>query len=168
MIYHASIPADDPERVARVLAKIWQADYFPFVWPGSFVVIPGDEHGSTIEIMRRGDEQVPGKIEAALNANPQPPTYTEVHLLIGTRLEMEDLLVIAAGEGWIARTCDRNMFNLVEVWIENKVLIEVVPQNEAARYRAFYRDAENWREATRHMPMPLPRFGYTDEWLTAP
>jgi hypothetical protein len=29
MIIHAYIPADDPERVARVIAEVWLGEYFP-------------------------------------------------------------------------------------------------------------------------------------------
>jgi hypothetical protein len=57
MIFHASIPADDPERVARVLAEIWKTHYFPFVFPDSYVVISGNEWGNNIEVCKRGDEQ---------------------------------------------------------------------------------------------------------------
>jgi hypothetical protein len=59
MIFHASIPADDPQHVARVLAEIWKTQYFPFVFPDSYVVISANDWGSNIEVCKRGDEQVP-------------------------------------------------------------------------------------------------------------
>jgi hypothetical protein len=168
MIFHASIPADNPEHVAKVLAEIWKTHYFPFVFPESFVVISGNEWGSNIEVCKRGDEQVPASVEIGLRKNDAPSRYNEVHLLIGTELSFEQILAIAKREQWIARSCDRAFFNLVELWIENRFLIEVVTAQEIERYRRFYSNVDNWREALKHVPMPLPQFGYTDKWLESP
>jgi glutathione S-transferase len=53
MIIHASIPADDPERVARVVAELWRGSSAPFpVVPGVFVARAEDERGSQIEVSR--------------------------------------------------------------------------------------------------------------------
>ncbi len=38
MIIHASIPADDPERVARVIAELWRGESFPFL-AGTFIAM---------------------------------------------------------------------------------------------------------------------------------
>jgi hypothetical protein len=83
-------------------------------------------------------------------------------------LSFEEILAVAKREGWIARICDRASFNLVEVWIENRFLIEVVSGKEIERYRKFYSSLDNWREASKHVPMPLPQFGYADRWLESP
>lgn len=41
--------------------------------------------------------------------------------------------------GWRAVTCDRGgVFDLVEVWIENRFLVEVLPPRGLERYLAFY------------------------------
>jgi hypothetical protein len=77
MIFHASIPADNPEHVAKVLAEIWKTHYFPFVFPESFVVISGNEWGSNIEVCKRGDEQVPASVEIGLRKNGAPSRYNE-------------------------------------------------------------------------------------------
>ena len=168
MIFHASIPADDPEHVARVFAELWQGEVFPFVFPGSYVVIPGGEHGTIMEIVPRGAEQVPAAREVGIHQNEAPATYNEVHLNVGTSLSDDEIMAIAAREGWIARKCDRAFFYLIEVWIENRFLIELMPPSEQARYAEFYRTAENWRTATKHQPMPLPQFGFAKEWLAGP
>jgi hypothetical protein len=168
MLFHASIPADDPKHVAGVLAEIWKTQFFPFVFPDSYVVISANDWGHNIEVCKRGDEQVPAAKEVGLRRNAAPSRFNEVHLLIGTTLSFAEIFAIARREGWIARKCDRALFNLVEVWIENKFLIEVVDQVEMERYRRFYRDIANWQEAVKHVPMPLPQFGYADKWLEAP
>ncbi len=53
MIIHASIPADDPERVARVIAELWRGESFPF-FAGTFIAMAGDDRGSQIEVAKRG------------------------------------------------------------------------------------------------------------------
>jgi hypothetical protein len=168
MIFHASIPADDPEHVARVLAEIWKTHYFPFVFPDSYVVISGNQWGNNIEVCKRGDEQVPAPEEVGLRRNGTPSHYSEVHLLIGTELSFEQIFAIAKREGWIARSCDRALFGLVELWVENKFLIEVVTGAEIERYRSFYSNLDNWREVAKHVAMPMPQFGYAEKWLEVP
>lgn len=168
MIFHASIPADDPKHVASVLAEIRGTEYFPFVFPDSYVVISANEWGSLLEVCKRGDEQVPAPVEVGLRRNPSPSRYNEVHLLIGSRLGFDDIFAIAEREQWIARSCDRAIFQLVELWIENKFLVEVVTAAQIERYRRFYSSVENWREAIKHTPMPIPQFGCTEKWLEGP
>jgi hypothetical protein len=168
VIFHASIPADDPERIARILAEIWKTHYFPFVFPDSFVVISGNPWGSNIEVCKRGDEQVPAPAEIGLRRNGAPSPFSEVHLLIGTELSFDEILALGRREGWIARICDRASFRLVELWIENRFLVEVTSGAEIERYRSFYSNPDNWREAIRHVPMPMPQFGYAPAWLDGP
>lgn len=168
MIFHASIPADDPQHVAQVLAEIWKTHYFPFVFPNSYVVISGNEWGNNIEVCKRGDEQVPASVEVGLRRNATPSRYSEVHLLIGTELTFEQIFAIGEREQWIARSCDRASFDLVELWVENRFLIEIVTGAEIERYRRFYSNLDNWREVAKHVPMPMPQFGYADKWLQAP
>ncbi len=167
MIFHVSIPADDPERVARVIAEIWRTEYFAFVFPGSFIVIPDDERGTEIEVLRRGDEQVPAQMEVGLRRNGAPSPYSEIHVNMATRLGEQELLALANREGWIARVCDRKFFRLIELWIENRFLIELMTEAEVLRYRTFMSTA-NWRAAIAAEPMPLDRFGFAGTWLTEP
>jgi hypothetical protein len=167
MIFHVSIPADDPQRVARVIAEVWRTEYFPFVFPGSFIVIPDDERGTEIEVLRRGNEQVPAESEAGLRRNDAPSPYTETHVNMATRCSEEEILAIAGREGWIARVCDRKFFKLIEFWIENRLMLELMTDTEVKRYRSFMSKA-NWRAVMAAEPMPLDRFGFASSWLTSP
>ena len=58
MLFHVSIEADDPRRIAEVIAELWDgaAAPFPSVTPGSWVALSGDERGTMIEIYPRGTE----------------------------------------------------------------------------------------------------------------
>jgi hypothetical protein len=60
MITHASVPADEPERVARVIAELWHGNYFPFpVLPGVFTARANDERGTQVEVGPRGTRATP-------------------------------------------------------------------------------------------------------------
>ncbi len=167
MIFHVSIPADDPGRVARVIAEIWRTEAFPFVFPGSFIVIPDDQRGTEIEVVRRGDEQVPAVGEVGLRLNPGPSSYSEVHVNMVTRISEAEVLALAAREGWIARVCDRRFFKLIELWLENRFLLELLTEAETVRYRSFMSRA-GWRAVLASEAMPLARFGFASSWLQAP
>ena len=146
MIYHASIPADDAERVARVIAELWRGTYHPFIAPGTFVVLANDAHGTEVEIAPRGTELIPADNEVGFQQNPAASPFSEVHINMATVLSYDEVLAIAAREGWIARVCDRGgFFTLVEVWLENKFMLELMSATESARYRSIM-TPEFWRK----------------------
>jgi hypothetical protein len=145
MIFHASIPADDPERVARVLGELWQREYFPFVLEGTYVVFANDDRGTQLEVAPRRDELVPAEEHLDLLTNPAASPWNAVHLNMATPLTFEQVDAIARREGWTARVCDRGgAFNVIEFWLENKFLIELMTAQEAERYRKVANE-QVWR-----------------------
>ena len=136
MLFHASIPADNPEHVARVIAELWRGEMMPFLpHPGAYMAWSGDERGTELEIFPRGQEEFPSPGEVTVRKNPSPSEYSECHLAMGTRLSFEEVLLIAKREGWMAQRCDRGgLFNVVEFWVENKFLLELMPDAEQKRY----------------------------------
>jgi hypothetical protein len=143
MIFHFSIAADDPARVARVVAELWGGDarIFPPVGTGSAVAIAGDNSGTTLEIYARGTELVPGEGDADAYAtiNSAAPRLTATHGAIATALSQADVLAIAEREGWIAKYRNRGgFFGVIELWLENATLIEVLTPEMQAEYRAIW------------------------------
>jgi hypothetical protein len=136
MLFHASIPADEPERVARVLAELWRGEVLPFPpFPQAFVVLAGDERRTVLDVYPRGHEHVPAPGEYAVRANAVPSPYSEVHLALGTVLAEEEVLALARREGWLAQRSDRRgLFTVVEFWLENKFLLELLSAAEQCRY----------------------------------
>jgi hypothetical protein len=136
MIIHASIPPDDPERVARVIAELWRGEAIRFVAPGGFVAKAGDERGSAIEVYARAVELIPGETEVGARRSPSPSPYSTVHLNIISPLSLDEVLAIGKREGWTARQCDRGgEFKLIEFWLENKFQLELMNEHEWKRYR---------------------------------
>ena len=156
MIIHASVPADDTARVARVIGELWRCKYFPFLFPGHFLVVAGDERGTQIEVGPRGKQIVPGDTMMSFQSNPSPSPYSEVHLNIATPLTVEEVLTIAKREGWTARVCDRGgVFKVIEFFLENKFMLELMTDHELKRYQIFMKP-ENMRMIGKNMP-PSPK-----------
>jgi len=127
MIYRVSIPALDPERVARVLAEIGdgKARRFRSGLPGSFMVVSAH---FAVEIC-------PDAVKAA--AMPSMPAST---LRIGDPLRdfplpvpasQTEIAQVAAREDWRLDFLGGTTpgiaagFLLVEVWIENRVTLRL-------------------------------------------
>jgi hypothetical protein len=156
MIIHASVPADDTAQVARVISELWRCEYFPFLFPEHFVVVVGDERGTQIEVGPRGKQIVPAEATMSFQSNPSPSPYSEVHLNIATPLTVDEVLAIAKREGWTARVCDRGgVFKVIEFFLENKFMLEVMTDHELQRYRSAMKP-ENMRMIAKKVP-PNPK-----------
>ena len=136
MLFHASIPADEPERVARVIAELWRGRVLPFpAFPDAFMAWSGDARRSVVDVYPRGREHVPAPREFGVRTNPAPSAHSESHLALGVALSAEEIFVIAARESWLAQTSDRGgLFTVIELWIENRFLLELLTPQEQQRY----------------------------------
>jgi hypothetical protein len=89
MIYHLSIAAIQPRRVADVLAELWNGEVFPFpaVAKGSFAVLAGDDRNSLIEIYPLGTELVleADSSDAGSRHNPEASGRSATHAAISSR-----------------------------------------------------------------------------------
>jgi hypothetical protein len=143
MIFHASVPADDPERVAKVLGELPGGGYAPFhVGRHSFMARGGadDEHRTAIEVYPREEVMMPGIGEDEMVRQghlDNPPKYGCVHLAVGTRLSIDEIKAIGTREGWRAVYCSRGPFDLVELWLENSLMIEFMTPEHQAQYKAI-------------------------------
>jgi hypothetical protein len=149
MIFHLSIDADDPQRVATVLAELWGGEALPFppVYPGSWVALAGDERGTMIEVYPAGVTLVAGEGDAgAVGRREFEATRgTPTHAAIATSLARDDVYAIAAREGWLAKYCKRGgRFGVIEFWIENRMMVEVLTREMQREYLETISIA-NWR-----------------------
>ncbi|PSB23749.1 hypothetical protein [Stenomitos frigidus] len=141
MIHHLSITAHKPQHVAQVLAELFQGESFPFPapsFPDSYVAVPLDAYGTTVDVHPFMTELIPGTEANGFQhqQNPDSSSYTATHAAISVPTREEQIRAIAAREGW--RSVDRGgFFDVIEVWLENRVLIELLSPAFASQYLAF-------------------------------
>lgn len=153
MINHISIAAENPEKAANVIAELWNGIVVPFPpCPNSFMVFANDGRGSGVEITPINTVLVPGEgyppeenfgvatrteeYEAKFVQADSAPQYVATHLNINTHLSEDEIKEIGRREGWRVLTCNRGegLFQLVELWIENRFMLEVMTPEQTARY----------------------------------
>ena len=157
MIFHASMPAREPERVAAVIAEIWGGQSFRFPpWPGAWVAMAGDARGSMVEVYPHTLPIAPGTGDGMARPHPDaaPRPYACFHLAIATERTVDEILAIGAREGWRAVSCSRGgVFDVVELWIENGLMFEVLTPDMQDDYRAGV-NMNMWRHKARQVPEP--------------
>jgi hypothetical protein len=155
MIAHVSVPARDPKATALFLAALIDGLAFSFpVVPGAWIAVCNDGSGLAIEVYPDTMAHHPGQGEADPEAAPAGPTTmpwedqifpdgtqsrpSAFHLALTSALTEEQVIHLARSAGLRALYCDRaGVFGLVEVWLDNIILIEVLSRKEAERYQAF-------------------------------
>ncbi|WP_088889234.1 hypothetical protein [Leptolyngbya ohadii] len=142
MIHHLSISAHNPKYVAQVLAELFQGEAVPFPdarYPDSYVALALDDYGTTVDVHPFTTELIPGSESDTMfqqKQNPAASIYTVTHAAISVPVSEEQIQAIAAREGW--RTRHRTgFFEVIELWLENRVLIELLPPAIAPSYLAF-------------------------------
>ncbi|MBO9581311.1 MAG: hypothetical protein J7498_10515 [Sphingobium sp.] len=130
MIFHISIPADDPAATAQFLAALWQgrAYAFPPFGKGSWVTMAGDDRNSAVEIYPRGTVMVHGGDEAYDVQAGQVDGVREQagHAAIATPLDIDQVIALAERFGIAARICDRGPFHVIELWIDGCTMFEAL------------------------------------------
>lgn len=145
MIHHLSMAAQNPKHVASVLAELMGGICVPFSpHPGSFFALALDEHGTGIEVYPAGTQLQPAGIEGAKFVQTQDQqSFHPVHIALGVALEVETIQEIARREGWLTFHCDRHgLFEVIEVWVENTTLVELLPPVLAKRYTGLGQSEE--------------------------
>jgi catechol 2,3-dioxygenase-like lactoylglutathione lyase family enzyme len=138
MIHHLSIAARDPQRVARVLAEFMGGKAVPFPPnPGSFFALQLDEHGSGVEVYPAGTELRPGGDNGGGFVRKEPRQFAPTHFALSVTIDAVKVKAVAEREGWHCFDCNRGPFHVIEVWVENEQMVEVLPPEYAAEYLAF-------------------------------
>jgi catechol 2,3-dioxygenase-like lactoylglutathione lyase family enzyme len=141
MIHHLSIAARDPQRAASVLAELMGGKSVPFPPnPGSFFALQLDEHGSGVEVYPAGTELAPnGEVGGTFVKQPEPRGYGSTHFALSVATDRARVQEIAQEAGWKCFVCNRGPFHVIEVWVENETMVEILPPDFAAEYLAFTR-----------------------------
>lgn len=142
MIHHLSIAAREPQHVAGVLAEFMGGTAVPFPPnPGSFFALQLDEHGSGVEVYPAGTELQPGGSGGAGFAKRPDGgrVFGPTHFALSVAAEADTVEAIARRECWHCFRCNRGPFHVIEVWVENQTMVEILPPEFAREYLAFTR-----------------------------
>jgi hypothetical protein len=151
VIAHVSLPALNCAKVAHVLAEMMGGGALRFP-PGGPDAWNCWSRGNDFQIVVTpcGQMMVAGlreQIWVSRNATRDDPRAYESHFAIAVERSAADILEIAKAAGWQARVCNRGgMFEVVEVWVENAYLVEVLDPSQMADY-ARSMTIENWKQA---------------------
>ncbi|MBD1842639.1 hypothetical protein H6F89_04280 [Cyanobacteria bacterium FACHB-63] len=155
MIHHISIAAEHPQHVAEVLAELWQGRAYPFpMYPDSYIAFAGDDYGTAIEVYPLGSELIPGRTDLPdLQADQTSARFSATHAAVSVPLNQQQIEQIAAREGWQTLLGNRGpFFQVVELWVENRVLLELLTPEMAEQYKAFSTPA-NWEQLVLTAPL---------------
>jgi hypothetical protein len=110
----------------------------------------GDAHGTMIEVYpEHATLDIPASDDQVVfGENTAPPNTWPFHVLLSVPLERDEIESIGAREGWRAKTFGRGLqgqkpfFHVVEFWIENRLMIEVVSRAMAQEYQDFMKSMQ--------------------------
>lgn len=161
MIHHVSIPARDPQHVASVLAELLGGYSGPFIGPlaGAYVAYAEDAHGTGIEVYpeRIVIEQAPGNAWGGEFRDAEPPRALAFHALISAACDRETIEKVGKREGWHVQHFWRGpngvkLFELYELWVENRIMLEVATPDMLAGYVTIARGNAQRELLARHRP----------------
>jgi hypothetical protein len=130
-IHHISIAAENPEKVASALAEILGGRVWPFpAHAGSFMAMTGGPLDVGIEVY-------PLDVELVLDEASRQVTFrraatarhTATHAAVSVPATQATIEAIAAREGWTAQRVQRGPFDFVELWVEDRVMLELFPSD---------------------------------------
>ncbi len=143
MIHHISIAADNPWHVSQVLAELLQGKAIPF--PGyseSYIALALDAQGTMIEVHPFGTALFPGRGDnepGHLRPHPKVSHYIANHTAISVPVSTAQIQKIAEREDWrmVEARRGENYFVVIELWVENQLLIELLPPEIVDQYLTF-------------------------------
>jgi hypothetical protein len=155
VIHHISITVNHPLKVARALGDVLQGSVYGFPpLEGSYIVLPFDAHGTAIEVYPRTATFEPGLADGpqTYGLNASSPPYIGIHAAISVPSTQAEIEAIGDREGWRTLLCDRGPFRVIEFWVENWLMLELLPANLTTDYLAFIqpRQAEAFLGAPIH------------------
>lgn len=146
MLIHTSLPAKDPELVSRVLCEVAGGKRCQFPYPGGYYVGFDDANSTAVEIYPIDTQLRPGTGKAYGDLQPleesrqnmvryvgsnEDVAYIASHIALTTPLRLDEIYAIAKRENWRAVYCSRReSFRLVEFWLEDRILVELILEQD--------------------------------------
>jgi hypothetical protein len=135
MIFHVSVEAEDPRRVAKVVAELWEGAAAPLdrLVEGGWIAFSGHSDAA-LEVFPLGTDITEADgYKPWIGPRHGSARPTATHVAMGTRLTDEAVLQIAAREGWRAKRVMRgDRFGVIEIWIGEHFVMEwLTPEMQA-------------------------------------
>ena len=137
MIHHLSIPAENPLHVAKTLVELFGGELTRFgPYKDSYIAWARDEYGTAIEVYPTGTEMYPdaGHGQANFRHNASASGFVATHATVSVPRTREEIFALAEREGWRAVALSRGAFNVIEFWIENRVMLELLTKEMEQEY----------------------------------
>lgn len=136
MILHASVVADRPKKAAQTLASLLGGIALP-VGPGSgtWTAIGPDPIGNVISVLARGSEFHPVAGHHPETRTGDPVRHSGFHLLIETHFSEAEIMALARERDCLAQPTSHGAFEVIEFWIDDCLLIELVTPELGRLYR---------------------------------
>ncbi|MFZ5484879.1 MAG: hypothetical protein ACOZB0_11680 [Pseudomonadota bacterium] len=128
------------------MAAFWRTEALPFpMYADSYIVFCGEDGLAAIEVYPDGHVLLPATPELPALVEAEGPRHSPFHAAISVPVDAETIERICAEHGWLCQMGTRGtFFHVVEVWVENRTLLELLPPDMAAEYAAFASPA-NWK-----------------------
>ena len=159
MIHHMSLPARDPRRVAKALGEILVGQVVRFVPSGAdaYMVYAGAAaaQGVLLEVLPEDARHMPGaapgdRMAYSYDKESAGATHDRFqvgHVAVSTEVTEKVIEAVAARENWRLHHFWRGrQFPVLELWVENRFMIEVLTQ-DGARHYAANMTPDKWIEA---------------------
>jgi catechol 2,3-dioxygenase-like lactoylglutathione lyase family enzyme len=143
-LLHVSISASEPERVAAFLGRVMGGRAMPFPpFPASWIAFGAADDGIAVEVYPLTHRLVPGPETIACESGTPDAAASFAHAAIASPFDADHLVSLGSDQGWISRICDRGPFQCVEIWLENRILVELLDPAMQEDYRRGM-TMENW------------------------
>lgn len=134
MLHRISISVDNPELVAQVLCQLVNGSILPNSNSElDFTVLLNDEYGSAIDLISRS-ERAMGTTNCKSSYSSNISEFSPTHLAISIPVSKNKIEEITKKEGWHMAVGNRGRFELIELWIENKFLLELILVKNLSKY----------------------------------
>jgi hypothetical protein len=143
-IHHFTLPARDPERVARVLAELTGGTIAAMPHPhGAWIVADPDEPSTLLEVWPANARAEVGNSRVVQTDDPAPPRWPH-HAYVSVPASIDSIKSVLDREGWTYEVAWNGApngpgFELVRAWIEDHAVIEFASPEQLAQYREFCR-----------------------------
>ena len=142
MIYHVSIEAEEPQRVAHMIAELWQGSALPLdeLVEGCWIAFCGGDPLRAIEVVPQGTNITEAGETGWVGPRGGASRPTASHVALGTNLSREAVFEIANREGWRPKIIRRaDSFDVIEIWVNEHLVIEFLSPEMQAEYDTHVR-----------------------------